>query len=148
MNLQERLNQKGLRLTHARRVVMSILEKSTIPLAPQTIHQKALEDHEDIGLVSVYRTLDLLAELNLVRRVHGLEDCQGYVLASPGHHHHLVCRHCGKAIEFTGTGDLSTLLKKIERKTGYEISGHILQLQGLCPECQKDEQNNAYNAQT
>ena len=142
MNLQERLNQKGLRLTHPRKVVMSILEASSVPLSPQTIHRFAENEHEDIGLVTVYRTLDLLAELNLVRRVHGLEDCQGYVLASPGHNHHLVCRECGKAVEFTGKGDLADLLKTIEKETHFKVDGHLLQLHGLCPECQKVQKSN------
>jgi Fur family transcriptional regulator, ferric uptake regulator len=92
MNLQDKLNHNGLRLTHPRQVVMSVLEAANIPLSPQSIHQRSLAAQEEIGLVSVYRTLDLLIDLGLVRRVHGHDDCQGYVLASPGHHHHVVCR--------------------------------------------------------
>ena len=137
MDLQEKLNQKGLRLTQPRRVVMSILEKSDSPLSPQTILQRANNVGEDLGLVTVYRTLDLLSDLDLVRRVHGPDVCQGYVLASPGHHHHLVCQQCGKAIEFTGTDDLSSLLRRIQQETGFDIHGHLLQLYGLCPQCQK-----------
>ena len=102
MNLQQKLNRQGLRLTHPRQVVMSILEEATVPLSPQSIHQRSLNENEDIGLVTVYRTLELLTELSLVRRVHGRDDCHGYVLASPGHHHHLVCRECEKAVEFSG----------------------------------------------
>jgi Fur family ferric uptake transcriptional regulator len=140
MNLQETLNLEGLRLTRPRRVVMAILEAAHIPLSPQTIYQRSLDSNDDIGLVSVYRTLDLLTELALVRRVHGHDDCHGYVLASPGHHHHLVCRECEKAVEFTGAGDLATLLGRIQRETGFEIDGHLLQLYGFCPECLKEKE--------
>jgi Fur family ferric uptake transcriptional regulator len=139
MDLQERLNQKGLRLTHPRKVVMSILEAAQVPLSPQSIYQRAVDGEEDIGLVSVYRTLDLLTELALVRRVHGRDDCHGYVLASPGHHHHLVCRECERAIEFTGGDDLSALLERIQSQTGFQVDGHLLQLYGLCPECQNHQ---------
>jgi Fur family ferric uptake transcriptional regulator len=142
MNLQQKLNQEGFRLTQPRQVVMEILKSTHKPLKPQEIYQQSLDTGEDIGLVSVYRTLDLLLELGLARRLHGEDGCQGYVCASPGHHHHLVCRECGKAIEFNGAHDLTKFLDRIQRETGFIINGHLLQLQGLCPECQKKKQNN------
>jgi Fur family ferric uptake transcriptional regulator len=142
MDWQEKLNQEGLRLTHPRRVIISLLEQANIPLSPQTIHQCSLDAKEEISLVSVYRTLDLLAELGLVRRVHGHNDCQGYVLASPGHYHHLVCQHCGAAVEFSGVEDLSTLLASIELETGFKINEHLLQFSGVCPECQWRTENH------
>ena len=136
MDLQEKLNQKGLRLTRPRQVVIAILETATVPLSPQTIHQRALEQYENIGLVTVYRTLDLLDDFGLVRRVHSQDECQGYVLASPGHHHHLVCRSCKQAVEFIGSEDLSLIVQRVERQTGYQVSDHLLELYGLCPTCQ------------
>lgn len=136
MDLQKQLNQQGLRLTRPRRVVMTILEETGRPLSPQIIHQRALQTDKNISLVSVYRTLDLLNELNLVCRVHGQDDCQGYVLSSPGHHHHLVCRNCRATVEFTGTTDLEPFIETIQAQTGFQIDGHLLQLFGLCPECQ------------
>jgi Fur family ferric uptake transcriptional regulator len=142
MNLQQKLNQEGLRLTRPRQVVMEILQETPLPLKPQGIYQQSLDSGEDIGMVSVYRTLELMMELGLVRRVHGEDGCHGYVCASPGHHHHLVCRKCGKAIEFSGAHDLTTLLDRIQRETGFIIDGHLLQLQGLCPECQEKKHNN------
>lgn len=138
MDLQEKLNQKGLRLTRPRQVVISVLEAATMPLSPQTIHQRALEEYENIGLVTVYRTLDLLDEFGLVRRVHSQDECQGYVLASPGHHHHLVCRSCKNAVEFIGSEDLSLIVQRVERQTGYQVSDHLLELYGLCPTCKED----------
>jgi len=139
MNLQEKLNQQGLRMTRPRKEVAAILKESKVPLTPQTIHQLAIRKNCDIGLVSVYRTLDLLSELNLVRRVHGQDGCHGYVLASPGHHHHLICHKCGKAVEFTGSGDLSDFIERIESNTGFAIDEHILQLYGLCQQCQEQK---------
>lgn len=142
MNLQDKLNLNGLRLTHPRQAVMSVLEAADIPLSPQSIHQRSLDAQEEIGLVSVYRTLDLLTEMGLVRRVHGHDECQGYVLASPGHHHHVVCRQCEAAIEFTGMEDLSDLIDRIQEQTGFTIDEHLLQLYGLCPACQEKMLND------
>ena len=137
MSLQENLHQKGFRITQPRKLVMSILKQAHVPLTAQAIHQRAIELQEEIGIASVYRTLALLDGLGLVRRVHDHEDCQGYVLASPGHHHHLVCRYCGKAVEFSGIDDLSVFIKRVEQQTGFEIEEHLLQFYGLCPDCQK-----------
>ncbi len=139
MNLQEKLNQQGFRLTRPRREVAAIIKEAKQPLTPQIIHQRAISNHCDIGLVSVYRTLDLLSELDLVRRVHGQDGCHGYVLASPGHHHHLICSKCGKAVEFSGSTDLNNFIKKIEAETGFAINEHILQLYGLCQQCQESK---------
>ncbi len=136
MELQSVLNQKGLRLTQPRRVVMEILESTSAPISPQFIYRTSQERGEEIGLVTVYRTLDLLMALDLVRRVHGQGGCHGYVSASPGHYHHIVCRECGKAVEFDGAQDLSDLLNRIKKQTHFIIDGHLLQLQGICPECQ------------
>lgn len=137
MNWQDKLNKEGLRLTTPRRVVISVLEAAGLPLSPQTIHQRLLDADEEIGLVSVYRTLEMLTDLGLVRRVHGHEACHGYVLASPGHHHHLVCRSCSTAVEFSGMDDLSTLIDHIQEETGFLVDEHMLQFSGLCPECRK-----------
>lgn len=136
MNFQEKLNQKGLRFTRPRQVILSILETALVPLSAQTIHKQASEKKEKIGLVTVYRTLDLLDEFGLVRRVHSQDECHGYVLASPGHHHHLVCRSCKKAVEFPGSDDLSGIVQRVQRQTGYQVSDHLLELYGLCPTCQ------------
>jgi Fe2+ or Zn2+ uptake regulation protein len=142
MNLQNKLNKKGLRLTHPRREVIAILNTAAEPLTPQTIYQRSIKRNANIGLVSVYRTLDLLSDLDLVRRVHGQDGCHGYVIASPGHHHHLLCRKCSKAVEFSGSSDLAELISRIEEETGFIVDEHILQLYGLCPQCQRGNFEN------
>lgn len=139
MDLQTKLNEEGMRMTRPRQVVLSILENTNVPLSPQTIHQQSLAAHQEIGLVSVYRTLDILMELAMVRKVHSPDGCHGYVLASPGHHHHLICRECDRAVEFSGGEDLSSLVSRIQKETGFTIDGHMLQLYGLCPECQNTQ---------
>jgi len=117
-------------------VILNILETASIPISALTIYQRALEINEKIGLATVYRTLDLLDEFSLVRRVHSQDECQGYVLASPGHHHHLVCRSCKQAVEFIGSEDLASIVQRVQRQTGYQVNDHLLELYGLCPDCQ------------
>ena len=76
-------------------------------------------------------------EQDLAYRVDRPHDCQGYLFASPGHRHALVCQACGAAIEFYGSNDVDELIDAIEKETGYQVSDHVLQLMGLCPVCQQ-----------
>jgi Fe2+ or Zn2+ uptake regulation protein len=90
-----------------------------------------------LGLASVYRALDLLEELSLVRRVHQEDGCHGYVPASPGHQHAIICRACGQTVEFPGSEDLEELVARVQQQTGYRVEDHLLQLIGLCPACNR-----------
>ena len=70
MAWEEKFAETGHRLTAARRAVMQVLLAETTPLSPQELHTRGRAIHPALGLVSVYRTLDLLEQLGLVRRVH------------------------------------------------------------------------------
>ena len=130
------LVQAGCRLTAARRAVIQVLAATTAPLPPGVIRQRASGIYPRLGLVTVYRTLDLLERFALVRRVHQENGCHGYLPASPGHQHAILCRTCGQATEFSGSEDLDGLMTRVERDTGYRVEEHLLQLVGLCPTCQ------------
>ena len=118
---------------------MQALVQADVPLSPQEILGQAQVVHRKLGLVTVYRTLNLLTEMNLVRRVHREDGCHGYLAASPGHRHALLCRYCGRAVEFPGEDDLHALIERVEVGTGYCVDDHLLQLFGLCPDCQETE---------
>jgi len=136
---EQNLAGAGCRITASRRAVMQVLNAADGPLSPQEILEQGQQVHRKLGLVTVYRTLNLLAELNLVRRVHRKGGCHGYLLASPGHRHALVCRDCGRAVEFPGEDDLHELIERVEARTGYRVDDHLLQLVGFCPQCQETE---------
>ena len=126
----------GCRITAPRRAVVQVLMQAEASLSPQEVLEQAQVLHQNLGLVTVYRTLNLLSELNLVRRVHREDGCHGYLLASPGHRHVLVCQNCGRAVEFLGEDDIHALIQRVEAGTGYRVEDHLLQLFGLCPNCQ------------
>jgi Fur family ferric uptake transcriptional regulator len=131
-----RLSAAGYRVTAPRRAVMQVLLGTRAPLPPQEILERGQLVHPRLGLVTVYRALALLEELNLVRRIHCDAGCHGYLPASPGHRHALVCRTCSRTVEFPGEDDLHVLIGRVEAGTGYRVEDHLLQLSGLCPECQ------------
>ena len=132
---EERLAETGHRITASRRAVVQVLLDTSGSLSPRQIRERGEMVHPGLGLVSVYRTLALLENLGLVRRVHCDNGCHAYLWASPGHRHVLICRKCGRAVEFPGGDDLDALTRRVEVATGYKVDDHLLQLEGLCPQC-------------
>jgi Fur family ferric uptake transcriptional regulator len=137
--IYEDLRFKGYRLTRSRRAIVRVLIEADDWLRPEEIHSRARRYCPTLGLVTVYRTLALLSALGYVRRVHREDGCQGYARIELAHSHHLICRSCDQVVEFAGLEDLSALIEPIERKTGYTIDDHMLELLGLCPACQVGE---------
>ncbi len=133
---QTQLAAQGRRLTSARRAVCAALCDAQAPLEPLQLLELARQGRSQLGLVTVYRTLNLLTDLGLVRRVHLDNGCHGYLPATQGHHHALICRHCGHSVEFPGREDLELLIEHVQANTGYRVEEHLLQLSGLCPACQ------------
>jgi Fur family transcriptional regulator, ferric uptake regulator len=128
------LQENGYRLTEARRVVVDVIQKSKQALTPVQVFDRARKKYQELGLVSVYRTLEKLEELRLVQRVHQPQGCQAFITAGAGHQHLLLCQKCGEATLFEGD-DLEGLMTSIARRTGYQIKDHWLQLFGLCENC-------------
>lgn len=134
--LAKQLSTSSYKLTRQRRAVLSVIASTDGHLNAAEVYEKAKSEYPQIGLTTVYRTLDILVELGAIKRVHLDEGCHSYAPASHGHHHHLVCTDCGRAVEFEGC-DLAAFLDAVASQTGFEIEEHWLQLFGRCPTCQK-----------
>ena len=131
------LKQHGYKLTRQRRAVLDVIALSSDHLTPAAIYQKVHLKHPEIGLVTVYRTLALLAGLGLTCEVHAGGSCRSYLLRRPSeHHHHLICSDCGRVLDFTGC-DLEELEQRLSKETGFKTEGHLLEFLGHCPDCQK-----------
>jgi Fur family ferric uptake transcriptional regulator len=130
------LRQRGYKLTAQRRAVISAIALSRDHLTPAEIHDRVSQEHPGIGLVTVYRTLDILAGLGLICEVHSGGNCRSYLMRRPReHHHHLVCSDCSTVADFTDC-DLSELQNRLSLQTGFEIKGHLLEFSGRCQSCQ------------
>lgn len=128
------LQENGYRLTGARRAVVEVIQGATRALTPVEVFDRARQKYRALGLVSVYRTLEKLAELHIIQRVHQPQGCQAFISAGRGHQHLLLCRQCGQ-VEFFEGDDLEVLTQSIAHKTGFQINEHWLQLFGLCVNC-------------
>ncbi|UCD07974.1 MAG: transcriptional repressor [Dehalococcoidales bacterium] len=140
MKLTERktnslLRQHGYKLTPQRRAVIQVVTSSNDHLTPNDIYEKLRENYSGTGLVTIYRTLDILAELGLICEVHSGGNCRSYTLCSQQHHHHLICSGCGIVVDFTGHY-LDGLEKNLSEESGFRIDGHLLEFIGLCRQCQ------------
>jgi Fur family ferric uptake transcriptional regulator len=88
-----------------------------------------------VGRATVFRTLDLLVLRGSLERIELPNGDHAYVACAPQeHHHHVVCRSCGKSVEVTDAG-LQSVVGQIARRSGYQIDSHRLEFFGLCPDC-------------
>jgi len=135
---EEELSLSGYRITRPRRVILDIIAASSRPVTPMEIFNLARSVMPNIGLVTVYRTVEKLEDLKLIDRVHHLGQCQTVFRGTHGHQHLLVCTECGSSTYFEGL-DAEKQFNTIGKNHGYLVTGHWLQLSGLCQECQKKE---------
>jgi len=131
------LRQHGYKLTPQRHALLKVIAGSKDHLSPGAIYEKARKEFPTVGLVTVYRTLDLLTDLGLVCRIHMDGTARSYMMRRPTeHHHHLICASCGIVIDFTDCS-LNKLEQQLSRKTNFKIERHLLELYGRCQSCQE-----------
>jgi Fur family ferric uptake transcriptional regulator len=142
MRLTERriaaaLKESGYKLTPQRRAVIGAIAASPDHLTPNDLYQKVHRDHPAVGLTTVYRTLEILARLELICELHTGGSSRSYTTGAPEHHHHIICSGCGEVVDFSGY-DISPLEERLSRETGFEIEGHLLEFTGKCRRCRQN----------
>ncbi|MFC2000124.1 Fur family transcriptional regulator [Chloroflexota bacterium] len=136
-SIAETLKRRGYKLTPQRRAVLNAMAMSHDHVTPQTIYERVHEQYPSVGLVTVYRTLKILADLGLICEVHSGGNCRSYLITRPSeHHHHLICHDCGTVVDFTNC-ELSNIERRLTEETGFDIEGHLLEFDGRCPGCQE-----------
>lgn len=140
---KELLREKGLKVTNQRLLVLEVLaDHRDKHLTAEDIYELVKEDYPEIGLATIYRTVQLLLEMQLVDRISLDDGCARYEIGESGagegkhHHHHLICRTCGKVIPFRDDL-LEELERHIEKETGFHVLDHELKFFGVCKECRK-----------
>lgn len=136
--LKSNLKEKGYKLTPQRRAVLdTIIKNEGKHLTVEELYDLVKNECPEIGLATVYRTVLLLEELNVVCRLDLNDGCSRYELVheeESHQHHHLICTNCGKVTEVQGDL-LESLEHIIEEKYNFQVKNHSVKFYGLCSDC-------------
>lgn len=133
-DLVERLHRQSRRLTGPRQAILGALRQHRQPMSSQEIHA-ALRD-AGCNLATVYRTMHILAEAGVVRRIDLGDRVSRYELAREGsHHHHLICTQCSEVVEIDECFTRG-LEEGLARRHNFRSVTHRLDFFGVCPACQ------------
>ncbi|WZL71478.1 Fur family transcriptional regulator [Clostridiaceae bacterium 35-E11] len=137
--LKDKLKEKGYKLTPQRRATLdTIIESKGQHLSTEEIYDLVKEKCPEIGLATVYRTLQLLDELEVISKINLDDGCSRYELNTredDHQHHHLICVKCGNIIEVE-VDLMETLEEEIEKNYDFRIIDHKVKFFGYCCKCQ------------
>lgn len=134
--IEAKLTAAGHRPTSARREVIVGLLAAEEHVSADTLHESLRGKGSRVGRMTVFRTLDLLAEIGVVRPIYQGSGAAHFVLLEDGHHHHLVCMNCATTVEFHDCTLADDLSQQLAIRHNFQIAGHLLEIYGLCADCQ------------
>jgi Fe2+ or Zn2+ uptake regulation protein len=137
---EDRLKAAGKYLTQQRRLILEIIQESDEHLDAEAIYLRGKPKDPTLSLSTVYRTLNLLKELDLVEQRYFARDHQREHFEAKGEpeHYHFTCRRCGRITEFE-TGLIAELQGNLERKFGVDVAHACVCFEGLCADCRAQE---------
>ena len=128
------LNLKGLRHSKNRDSVICVLSKTNVPISIEDIFYKVKEENSKISLSTIYRIIDKLVSLKVVRKSVMDGDKTLYELEKREHRHYIICTKC-KKMAILDSCPILNLEKKILDDTGFYITGHKYEIYGECKDC-------------
>lgn len=134
------LSQHDYRVTRPREQIIELTLRHDRPFTAEQLVAELRRDEatrdSGIGRATVYRTLEILASVDVLSRVIQPTGATAYVVDAPGHRHHLVCSSCGATVSFRSC-PVDTLVQHLTADTSYTIHDHLLEVFGTCPDCQR-----------
>jgi Fur family ferric uptake transcriptional regulator len=128
------LSDAGFRSGGGRRQVVDLLETEGCAITALDIDERL----PGVGRATVYRALEQLEGLGLIQRVDLGGDAAGYERVDPsGHHHHIVCRQCGRVVAFEDEG-LEKAIVALAQRPDFKVSSHEVTLRGECANCKPE----------
>ncbi len=127
------IKSSNLKLTKARETIIEILSNTKLPITAEEIYNLT---NKTINLATIYRNLSLLTHKQILNRTIYEDGKMYYELSSSIHRHCLVCNICHNIIPIDGC-PIENISKDVTKKTGFLITSHVLELRGICPDCQK-----------
>ena len=139
--LKEKLRETGFKITPQRRAVIDILLKhNSEHLSSEQIYDLVRVECPEIGLATVYRTMQLLDEIGVISKLNLDDGCIRYEISlnkdECHNHHHLICKSCSKIIEVQ-EDLLESIEKRIQERYKFEILDHDVKFYGTCENCKK-----------
>jgi len=133
----EDLKSAGLKVTLPRLKILEVLEKSSNHhMSAEDIYRVLMEQHQDVGVATIYRVLTQFEESGIVNKLNFENNQAVYELSNVEHHDHLVCVKCSTIIEFQDDVIEQHQLK-IANKYDFQLTDHSLYLYGLCKNCKE-----------
>ena len=145
-NLRHKFKRHASRMTVSREAILEFLSRSSQHMSVKDIYTALQKEYPDIGLSTVYRTLDLLATMGVVTKIaigDGQNRYEFKPTAKDEHHHHLICNKCGKIINYSEFLDEELRLvrkteEKLAKKYDFIIQDHNIEFLGVCKKCRRD----------
>jgi Fe2+ or Zn2+ uptake regulation protein len=134
-SIQEKLRKNKIKMTPKRLAILEHLEKEGKCVTPERVWEYLRKKFAHCGLPSIYRNLELFEKYGILVRIY-LSDRKSYYALCHDHegehHHHIVCVDCGRVDDLPICN-----FPKIKSINGFKILGHMTQVEGLCPGCQR-----------
>lgn len=131
--MKEILKDNNLKVTKGRLEVLNTLNKSQTPLSVEEIYNN-ISRESCKSLTTAYRIVNQLEDAKIIRKAFSKNGISYYELSIHSHKHYIVCSICGKITPIDHC-PIESLENLVEKETGYEITGHIIELSGICPDC-------------
>ena len=141
--LKQRLQERQCKLTPQRKIILEVfLNNQDQHLSAEDVHTILRQELSEIGLATVYRTLELLCDMEILHKI-DFGDGRSRFEINAGdkeqhYHHHLICLNCGMVNECEDDL-LEDLETNIAQKSGFVVIDHQLKMYGYCEKCQKNE---------
>ncbi|MCI6642537.1 MULTISPECIES: Fur family transcriptional regulator [Campylobacter] len=132
------IKDNGLKYTKQREILLKTLYNSSYHFTPESLNMHIKEKYPDlnIGIATIYRTLNLLENARMVTSISFGAQGKKFELANKPHHDHIICKSCGKIVEFTDQ-EIENKQLEIAQKNGFTLTSHLMQLYGICEKCSK-----------
>jgi Fur family ferric uptake transcriptional regulator len=134
------LEGAGFRLTAPRRAVAHLVADQPGHFTSASLVEGARARRLGVGRATIFRTIDVLAEVGMIERIDLPSGEHAYLACEPTHHHHVICSSCGRSRDIDDAG-LRAVVRDIARRTGYTVEDHRLEVYGRCPACQRRERD-------
>ncbi len=128
------LKSAGLRMTSQRALILDVISQGGEHLDADEVYQLARQRQPNLSLSTVYRNLQMLKRLDLVKELHFDESHHHYEAKPSAEHHHLVCLDCGEVVEF-GCALSRKMQQEVAHKKGFKVTGVEVHMTGFCSRC-------------